>query len=116
MTCLDYVSRRVGSVYRRVTALRHPEQAIEEANRHWTKRGINEVEVSEVRFCYFELGWNDVQTYLQPAYLILATLIGADRRVKMGGIFVAPAAVNAVRPIAPLPRAPRVQKPRSEPR
>ena len=114
MTCVDYLRRRVGSVYRKVTGLRTPEQAIEEANRHWTKRGVNEVEVSEVRFCYFELGWNDVQTYLQPAYMILATLIGPDRRIKTGDIFVAPAAVNAVAPLVPLPRAPRPQKPREE--
>ncbi len=114
MTCLDYLSRRLGPVYREVTRLHSPEGAVEEAGRTWTKRGIEKVEVREVRFCYFELGWNDLQRYLQPAYLVLAALIGPDKRIRMDDIYVAPAAVNSVGKIVAPPPKPPAQKSRAE--
>jgi hypothetical protein len=114
MTCIDHILRPLGPIHREVPMLRSPEDALEEANRAWTARGIREVEVREVRFCYFEMGWHDSQPYLEPAYLILATLIGPDPRIRTGDIFVAPAAVNDVGSMAGLvpPRRP-AQKPRA---
>lgn len=114
MTCLDHISRRLGPIHRKVIRLRSPEYALDQARRAWTRRGVHEVEIREVRFCYFEMGWSDAQSYLQPAYLILATLIGPDERIKTGDIFVTPAAVNHVGPLAaPTPKR-RAQKPRPE--
>lgn len=112
LTCLDHISRRIGPVYRKVTGLRSPDDAVDEARKMWDKRAVGEVEIGEVRFCYFELGWNDEQRYLQPAYYILATLIGPDRRIRTGDIYVTPAAVNNAGRIVPLPRKPAPQKPR----
>jgi len=114
MTCLDHISRRIGPVYRKVTRLHSPEHAVDEARRTWAKRGVRGVEVREVRFCYFEMGWNDEQRYLQPAYIVLATLIGPDERIKTDDIYVTHAAVNHVGRIVPLVPTRRVaQKPRN---
>jgi hypothetical protein len=71
------------------------------------------VDVNEVRFCYFELGWNDNQKYLQPAYVVLATLFGPDERIRTGEIFVTPAAANAAGPLVPPIPKRRPQKPRA---
>src|SRR5207248_1965835 len=91
LTCLDHISRRIGRVYRKVTELHSPEHAVQEASRMWEKRGVvGEVEIGEVRFCYYELGWNDEQRYLQPAYFVLATLIGPDKRIRTGDIHATP--------------------------
>jgi hypothetical protein len=114
MTCIDHISRRLGPIHRKVTGLRSPEYALEEASRIWERRGIREVEINEIRFCYFELGWDDEQSYLQPAYIILATLIGSDERIRTGDIVVIPAAVNSVgRLVAPAPKR-TAQRPRTE--
>ena len=67
---------------------------MDRARRSWAKRGVGDVDVLEVRLCYFELGWNGKQRYLQPAYIVLATLFGSDRRIKTRDIYVMPAAVN----------------------
>ena len=114
MTCLDHISRRIGPVYRKVTQLHSPEYVLDLAKRIWEKRGAEEVEVNEIRFCYYEMGWNDEQRYLQPAYIVLATLIGADERIKMGDIYVTPAATNPAGKIEALAIKRRAaQKPRS---
>ncbi len=112
LTCLDHILRRVGPVYRKVTRLHSPEHAVDEARRMWDKRGVGEVEIGEVRFCYYELGWSDEQRYLQPAYFILATLIGSDKRIRTGDIYVTPAAVNNAGRIVPPPPRRVPQKPR----
>jgi hypothetical protein len=113
MTCLDHVSRSIGPVYRKVTRLRPPEDVIEGARKLWTERGVKEVAIREVRLCYFEMGWDDVQRYLQPAYIVLATLFGPDRRIKSDEIHVTPAAVNYVAGLVPRPPPRRAaQKPR----
>jgi hypothetical protein len=105
VTCVDYRSRRVGAIHRQTTRLLTPEHALDSARRSWEARGIAEVEVNEVRLCYYEMGSEDRQRYLQPAYLVLATLIGADRRIRTGDIYVSPAAANAVgRIVTPPPR------------
>jgi len=114
MTCIDHISRRRGPIHRKVTGLRSPDYALEEASRIWERRGIREVEVSEIRFCYFELGRDDEQRYLQPAYIILATLIGSDERIRTGDVVVIPAAVNGVgRLVASAPKR-TAQKSRTE--
>jgi hypothetical protein len=110
LTCIDHLSRRVGSIYRKVTGLRSPEYAIDLASRDWNRRGVYGVEINEVRFCYFELGWNDEQKYLQPAYIVLATLIGPDERIRTGDIFVTPAAMNPAGTLVPPIPKPRPQK------
>jgi hypothetical protein len=112
LTCVDHTFRRVGSEYRKVTQLRTPEHAVDEATRMWDKRGVGVVEISEVRLCYYELGWNDEQRYLQPAYYILAALIGPDKRIKTGDIYVTPAAMNDAGRIVRLPPRRVAQSPR----
>jgi len=113
LTCLDHISRRIGRVYRKVIQLHPPEHALQGASRMWEKRGlVGEVEIGEVRFCYYELGRNAEQRYLQPAYFVLATLIGPDKRIRTGDIYVTPAAVNNVGWVTPPPPRRIVQKPR----
>jgi hypothetical protein len=114
MTYLDYISRHIDPVYREVIELHSPEYAVEEARRMWTKSGVEEVEVLEVRFCYYEMGWNDKQRYLQPAYIVLSTLIGSDRRIRTGDIYVTPAAVDHAGKIVAPPTRPAAQQPRSD--
>jgi hypothetical protein len=114
VTCIDHLRRRIGPVYQRVTRLHPPEHAVDAARRRWATRGVAEVEVAEVRFCYYEMSWNDRQRYLQPAYIVMATLIGRDSRIRTGDIYVAPAAVNHVGRIAPSVPARRPQEPRQE--
>ena len=116
MTGLDHVSRRIGPVYKPVPRLHPPDRALDEARRSWERRGVPDVEVREVRFCYFEAGWNDVQRYLQPAYIVLATLFGSDPRIRMNDIYVTPAAVNHVgRIVAAAPAKRGAQRPREDP-
>ena len=114
MTGLDHIVRRIGPVYRKVPGLHPLDRALEEAGGIWTKRGVPNAQINEVRFCYFELGWNDAQQYLQPAYLILATLFGPDRRVRKGDIVVTPAAVNSPGEIVPPPKRPKAPEPRGD--
>jgi hypothetical protein len=113
LTGIDHLSRRVGSIYRRVSRLHPPEHAVDLASREWNRRGVHRVDVNDVRFCYFELGWNDEQKYLQPAYIVLAALSGPDERIRTGDIFVAPAATNSVPPLVPPIPKRRPQKPRA---
>ena len=113
LTCVEHFLRTPGPVYREVNALRTPEEALDEAGRAWSARGARDVEVREVRLCYFELGPNDDQTYLEPAYMILGTLVGREPRIRTGDIFVTPAAVNTVGSLAALiPPKPPAQTPR----
>jgi hypothetical protein len=114
VTCVDHVVRAVGPVYREVERLHPPEHAVDAARRRWSARGVAEGEVNEVRLCYFEMGWNDRQRYLQPAYIVMGTLIGADRRIRTGDIYVSPAAVNSIGRIVPSSPRPIAQQPRPE--
>jgi hypothetical protein len=115
VTCIDHVSRKIGPIHRRVTRLHPPEHAVDAAHQTWAARGIAEVEINEVRLCYFEMDWNDRQRYLQPAYIVLSTLIGPDHRIRTGDIQISPAAVNSVGRILPLPPRPVPQSPRVAP-
>jgi hypothetical protein len=115
VTCIEYCIRSINAVYRVVDALRSPADALEEADRAWSARRVHEVEVREVRLCYFELGPNVAQIYLEPAYMILATLVGRDSRIRTGDIFVTPAAVNTAGSLTGLtPPRPPVRSPRGQ--
>jgi hypothetical protein len=75
--------------------LRLPQFAEEDLIAHYGKPGRGIIEVGEFRFGYFELGWEDEQQYLQPAYVIPLMLISPNERFRTGAEYVVPAAVNA---------------------
>jgi hypothetical protein len=114
MTCLDKIWRPLDSVYREVKELYPPQHAIDEATRLWKRQHVWKAEVKKVLFGYHELGWDERQRYMQPAFIVLATLTGPDERVKVNAFHVTAAAVNHMgRIIPPLKKMPP-PKPRQE--
>ena len=106
MTGFDRIWRPIKAVQSPVKAL-HPPTIIEPSlARYWSLHGASLLQVDEVRFGYFELGYNDKQTVLQPAYVSLITLVGGDpnQPIKMRTVHVTPAATNAVGEIMPPPK------------
>jgi hypothetical protein len=86
---------------REVRALRPLDAVAEEASAFLGARRGGRIEVRQVRFGYFELGWQERQRYLQPAYVILMTLYSDDERIHRRTVYVATAATNGVGRITP---------------
>lgn len=57
-----------------------PKDAREDLIKYWDREGIEQVEVSETRFGYFEFGPNDSQKFLQPAYIMPLKIISKNER------------------------------------
>jgi hypothetical protein len=95
LTGVDRIWREIDGVHvpsERIQ-LRHPRLAEEDVSAYYQKsRGL--IEVGGFRFGYFELGWEDEQQYLQPAYVIDLTLISANGHFRTGIEYVVPASVN----------------------
>ncbi len=110
---IDHMWRDVQDVYEPVTRLRPVEEAFDEVRRRYG-RGEGRIEVLDVRLAYYELGWEVLQEYLQPAYVVNVRLIGTDERFRMHAVVPVAAAVNAVAPIEPiqLPSRPQEARPR----
>jgi hypothetical protein len=110
---IDHMWRDIENVYEPVTRLRPVEEAFDEVRRRYG-RGEGRIEVLDVRLAYYELGWEVLQEYLQPAYVVNVRLTGTDERFRMNAVVPVAAAVNAVAPIEPIqpPRRPQEARPR----
>lgn len=108
---IDHNWHDIADVYESVTRLRSVEEAYEEVRRRYG-RGEGRVEVLEVQLAYYELGWDDPQEYLQPAYVVTVRLTGTDERFRINATVAVPAAANAVGPIEPIPPSIRPQEAR----
>jgi len=71
--------------------LRTPQFAEEDLIKYWKPSGFIQVEVSECRFGYFEMGHRDKQIYLQPAYVQPIQLFSRDQRIVSKTVHVTPA-------------------------
>jgi hypothetical protein len=116
VTGLERVWREIAEVHREVPAnqLRPPEFAENNLVRYWRRSGAARVEVNEIRFGYYELGKDDPQRYLQPAYLMLLTVIGPDERFVVKSEHVVAAASKPVGQLMPRPRPSPEQSPRTD--
>ncbi|MDR3726708.1 MAG: hypothetical protein P4K86_06695 [Terracidiphilus sp.] len=95
---------QINKVYQPVKALRPTDWAIEQIKARFAGTGPGRVEVTEMRLGYFEMNYDHVQEYLQPAYVVFVTLISQDERIHMPSVFAFPAAENSVGLIEPEPR------------
>jgi hypothetical protein len=112
LTGFDRIWRSISGVRTPVKELRDPKLAEEDLLRYWKGHDAGRIEVHGIRFGYFELGYQDAQRVLQPAYVMPLTLVSGDDRIRMKSVHVFPAAVNAVGTFMPPPK-PRVkQRPR----
>jgi len=96
-------------------AVQPPEFAERDLVKYWGKAGTDgagRIEVREVRFGYFEQGWNEVQTVLQPAYVLPLTLISGDERVAMKSVHVIAASVKPSGVLMPPAKKPLKLRPR----
>jgi hypothetical protein len=114
LTGLDSVWRALGERHALVEELRPLDDVARELERHYASHRSDRVEVRELRLGYFELGPNDRQRYLQPAYVAFSRLsTEADERIGRRSVYVTPAATNAVGRFEPLrPRPPAALGPR----
>jgi len=96
-----------------VKELRHPQLAEEDLATYCKAQDTGRIDVDDMRFGYFELGYQDVQRVLQPAYSMPMTLVGPDERVRMKTVHVFAAATNAIGTLIP-PSNKVVRQPRRE--
>lgn len=96
LTGVDRIWREIEGVHipSEQLQLRLPQLAEEDLVEYYRKPGSGIIEVEEFRFGYFELGWEDEQQYLQPAYVIPLTLVSPNGRFRTGTEYVVPATVN----------------------
>ncbi|HYM46579.1 MAG TPA: hypothetical protein VES65_10545 [Solirubrobacteraceae bacterium] len=105
ITGCEFLWRDIASVARQRVELRSPESVLERlARRYALRRGSMTVEA--FRFGYFELGWNDRQAMLQPAYVVLLKLATGERAFRVRKVEVTPAATRPVPGLAPRRRRP----------
>lgn len=114
MTGIDKIWRPLGPVYREVKELHPPQHAVDEATRLWKRQRVLKAEVREVRLAYYEMGWDENQRFIQPAYIVMSTLTGPDERVKVNTVHVTPAALNHVGRILPVVKKAPTQASRKE--
>ncbi len=103
LTGVDHLSREIASVHEAVKALRPVDYAVEQVRRRYQGSGPGSVEVTEIRLGYFEMNYDHVQEYLQPAYVVFVRLVSQDERIHMPAVFAFPAAENSVGTIEPEP-------------
>lgn len=103
VTGIDHLWRDIERVHAPVQRLRPVEEAIEEVRRRYAG-GDGRVEVTDIRLAYYELGFEEQQTILQPAYVVFLRLGSVDARFRMNALVPVPAAVNAEGAIEPVRR------------
>jgi hypothetical protein len=112
LTGFDRIWRPIRRVHAQVKELRDPQVAEEDLLRYWKTHEAARIEVLGMRFGYFELGYQDAQRVLQPAYVMPLTLFSSDDRIRMKSVHVVPAAANAVGKFMPPPKKIVRQPPR----
>ena len=106
LTGVDHLWHEIEKVHEPVKALRPVEYANEQVRRRYHEKGPGRVEVTSIRLGYFEMNWNHVQEYLQPAYVVFVRLVSQDERIQAPSVLAFPAAENSVGVIEPEPRPP----------
>ena len=121
MTGIDRIWRPIKGQQKPVEGLRDPAEAEKDIERYWQGHEDGVIEVRDVRFGYFELGFQDAQRVLQPAYIYLLRLVSPpgrdapdDQPIAMNSVHIYPAAVNAVGTFMPPPKKLVEQTPRKE--
>jgi hypothetical protein len=102
-TGFDRTWRETAAVYKPVESLLSPENAQAQLERYWRAQP-GRIQVTGVRFGYFERGRQETQRIMQPAYVFLLRLISPEERITMNTAFVVAAATNAVGTIMPPPK------------
>ncbi len=101
LTGIDHLWHEIERVHAPVLGLRPVEEALAEVRRRYGG-GEGHIEVTDIRLAYFELGWDEDQDYLQPAYVVFLRLGSPDGRFRINAMVPVAAAVNAVGPIEPI--------------
>ncbi|MFW9803804.1 MAG: hypothetical protein ACFFFC_14175 [Candidatus Thorarchaeota archaeon] len=115
VTGFDLVWREVESVERDIPAaqLRPPKYAEESLWKYWQKRMPHKLVVEDMRFGYFELGREQYQLFLQPAYIMPIELVSRDPRIVVRDLHVVPAALKPAKRIMPVRRKKPIEPKRS---
>jgi hypothetical protein len=103
LTGFDRIWRPIRAPQAPVRELRPPKLAEADLVRSW-RAHAGRIDVTDMRFGYFELGYQDAQRILQPAYVMLLTLVAPDQRMTMKTAHVFAAAANAVGRLMPPPK------------
>jgi hypothetical protein len=103
VTGLERIWRDIAEVHRKVPSnqLRPPEYAENSLTRYWRRSRATRIEVTETRFGYYELGKDESQRYLQPAYIMSLTIIGPDERFVEKSVHVVAAASKPIGRLMP---------------
>lgn len=112
LTGFDRIWRQTKAVQAPVPELRSPKLAEADLLRYWRRHNSARIDVYDMRFGYFERGYEESQRVLQPAYIMLLSLVSTDERISMKTAHVFPAATNAVGTIMPPARKAVPQPPR----
>lgn len=103
ITCVDKLWRDINRVKRPVpfSELKKPDMAENHLKRIWARNFSPTIEVSDVRFIYYEMGMCDYQRTLQPAYLMPIRILSPVTDAVMKSFHVYPAASKPVGRIIP---------------
>ncbi len=116
LTGIDCLWRNVLDVYSENARLRPADEVEKEAIQGWGSDTNGRGTIDDVRFGYFEQGWDVSQRYLQPVYAVSMTITAtqgelAGRAIAQSGYWGAAAIVSPER-LVPRPQRPRPQPPR----
>jgi hypothetical protein len=114
VTGVDRTWRTIGDVRRSVEALRPADEVMQRVRRFWG--GSVQLEVSQVRFGYFEQGFRTPQRILQPAYVVMVTLRVEDQEQSRRAVYVQAAATNSLGVLQPArsKRPPQTSRPKGQ--
>jgi hypothetical protein len=117
VTGCDLCWRKLGKVYRTVKSLQTYEFIEAEVDRFVQPDKDTVIDVTDLRFGYFENDPRETQKYLQPAFIIIMDVSygQGERSVRKKKILVLPAATNHAGAIMPTPPPP-AKRPDGPPR
>jgi hypothetical protein len=114
LTGVDRIWREIQAIDRADIELQPPEFAQQDVVRSWGSEGSGVIGIEDIRFGYFEMGWDGVQRYLQPAYVLPLTISAHDGRPVMRSEHFVAAATDSPEPLMPPLPVPEKQAPRYE--
>lgn len=114
LTGVDRIWREIQDVYQPDVELQSPESAQQDVVRHWGEQGSGLIAIEDIRFGYFELGWEDDQRYMQPAYFMPLTILDTDGLPVMRSAHYVAASTAPPEPLMPPPPVVPEQAPRTE--
>ena len=113
VTGVDRLWREIEDRVQPVSRLVPLQAALDDVVKQWGREGHGQVLVEEARLAYFELGWENAQDYLQPAYILpLRITSGGAMPFAIRSEHIFPAAENAVHALIPRIGRPTHQEPR----